>query len=357
MLDEWPNSPDVNTTAIRIASVYDDSKYGIARYVLEEADYFVTKGFRVVKIGITPDKNSDVSFDLRSISGLIKWIRYCSKGTSDAISFHYYDGLTFPYIGQKFPPIRWLTRIMQGVALCLLARSSPTSRLVLHEIIFSDDVSVGKKYITGYAMSLFGNIEVFTDVVATRLVQNYPFVKESQIMIVDHDRYMLGLKEITRGDAREILGLNNSKMIFLCIGFWAPQKGFLEAMKIFGITKPDNSELWIVGQINGDNQMALDYENKITGCSELYNSVHICNEYVSDEKFDLWLRAADYVFLPYISGMNSGVGARTRTIGTGVIISNLPTLRSQFPDARHYENEEQLIEIIRSVSKNQKSEK
>lgn len=351
--ESWLCNSCINDKAIAIVSVFDKTKYGIARYVQEETDCFKKEGWEVLQAGLTPEEDSDVSFDLRSLKGLWKWIQFCGRKRPHAISYHFYEGLTFQWI--KGPAIlRWIGRFMQAYALCRIARCSPSSRLVLHELSFGPATPLSRRYMTGYVLSRFGKIEVFTEILKDRLVKNYPFIKHAQIEAVAHERYIKKNCSIGKSETRRILGLSEHRTIFLCLGFLAPQKGFLEAMRQFAADPPKNADLWVVGETHDKGDPGMNYLEEIKAQAQRCGNIHVINKYVSDNEFDIWITAADYVLLPYKSSMNSGVGARSLVLGTGMIISNLPTLKCQFPSAFCFNDYPDLGRLFNQLAQNEK---
>lgn len=334
---------------MEIISVFEKKGYGIARYPLEEAAYFQKRGYPTIRVGITPASDAEMVFDLTTFPGALKWLGYGLKKKSRAVSFHYYDGLAFPSIS-RLAPLRWLGRMMQALALGLLGRSSSSSRVMIHELPFGSSIGTLRRLTTGFALSQFKRIEFFTDVVRQRALSAYPLLRPEQAAVVDHDRYMESMEATSRSAARAELALQGEKIIFLCIGWWAPQKGFPMAMQAFAASAASTAELWIVGDVPAVNEQTDLYKKQIQEFAEQHENIHTRNEYVSDAAFDLWLRAANFVVLPYVSSTNSGVGARAKVAGCGLIVKELETLRAQFPDALVFDTPEQLGEIFRKHS-------
>ena len=124
----------------------------------------------------------------------------------------------------------------------------------------------------------------------------------------------------TRLAARTRMGLPQDRIIFLHIGSDEKRKGLLDVLKLLqkfpapgpfivrtGELKPRNTGKYTKLIQNLTNEDRLFCEDRD----------------ISEEEFDLYLRAADYVLLPYRShGDSSGILSRAIGVGTPVIASD-----------------------------------
>jgi len=70
--------------------------------------------------------------------------------------------------------------------------------------------------------------------------------------------------------------------------------------------------------------------------------------FLSDEEFDLWVAAADWILLPYRRAFSSGVLARAQTLGTPAIVTDVGGLREQSgPGDVVVSSEQELTEAVR----------
>ena len=124
----------------------------------------------------------------------------------------------------------------------------------------------------------------------------------------------------TRAESRTLLGLPQDRIIFLHIGSDEKRKGLLDVLKLISKFPSSGPFLVRAGELKPRNTgkrvkliQRLTRENRL-----------ICNDRdLSEEAFDLYLRAADYVLLPYHShDDSSGILSRAIGAGTPVIASD-----------------------------------
>jgi glycosyltransferase involved in cell wall biosynthesis len=124
----------------------------------------------------------------------------------------------------------------------------------------------------------------------------------------------------TRAESRTLLGLPQDRVIFLHIGSDEKRKGLLDVLKL--VSKFPSSGPFIVraGELKPRN---TGKRVKLIQRLTLENRLLCANRAVSEEAFDLYLRAADYVLLPYRShDDSSGILSRAIGAGTPVIASD-----------------------------------
>jgi glycosyltransferase involved in cell wall biosynthesis len=150
------------------------------------------------------------------------------------------------------------------------------------------------------------------------------------------------------------LGLASDRAILLIIGFLSrenPDKGYERAIRALREAGEPRAELHIVGSpIRGGavtEQLVADLRNAARDLPEL----HLHEGFVSDEEFDLWIRAADAVVTPYRSASSSGVAVRAHLLGTRVINSGAGGLVEQLePSDILARSDAELAAAIRRVT-------
>jgi glycosyltransferase involved in cell wall biosynthesis len=81
-------------------------------------------------------------------------------------------------------------------------------------------------------------------------------------------------------------------------------------------------------------------------------NVELHERYVSDEEFDLWIRAADAVVVPYRAASSSGVVARAHLLGTRLIASAVGGIAGQLADGDiPFADDDELVEVIRGFTR------
>lgn len=162
------------------------------------------------------------------------------------------------------------------------------------------------------------------------------------LQVIQHGRDFTPATDLGPDEARAALGLPDHPFVFLTIGFLQEHKGFdqaIEAMGRLGVERADaarrdparHPHLYVVGSARVDHPEISGYVDRLRRLCDMTPQATLREGYVSDERFDLWLRAADAVILPYREIWSSGVLERARLFDLPVIASDLPQLRDQVP--------------------------
>jgi glycosyltransferase involved in cell wall biosynthesis/multidrug transporter EmrE-like cation transporter len=140
------------------------------------------------------------------------------------------------------------------------------------------------------------------------------------------------IQEVSKRAARDRLGLANSAPVFVCAGFLQPSKGFDRAVEAFAEAGEDGASLYVVGSIRDRTPENEAYVRELADRCRDEPRVTLVERYLSDEEFDLWVAAADWVVLPYRRAWSSGVLARAHALGTPAIVSAVGGLPEQAAD-------------------------
>ena len=329
-----------------IFSVFERERHGIARYPIEEARSMQSEGWEVQLVGLTRESGGIRNFDLRVPRDCLAFLAFILSNRWERISFHFYHGFVFPYLGKIGEVWKNVVRLLQFLSLMALGVRNPESTVIIHEIPLGKVVAGFRRLLFGYSLARFKRVEVFTPAVRERLLNTFPMLVAERVVVVDHGRHMKPLFHGSREEARMLLGIEQSGIMFLCIGFWGPQKGFDAAIRAIRKLSAPLGTLWIVGSLNGDSEDLVRHRNLLMGLSTGADSVKLVERYIPDEEFDAWIKAANAVVLPYRGVLNSSVGARAAIAGTPLWISDLPELISQFPGATVFHGEEGLSRLF-----------
>lgn len=123
----------------------------------------------------------------------------------------------------------------------------------------------------------------------------------------------------TRQEARELLGLPQNRMIYVHLGSDERRKGLLDVMRLMDRIEQSSPLL-----VRGGKMKKHTFRHKKLLMRLTLQKKLICfDEWVSEEKFDLFIDAADYVLISYHShNGSSGVLSRAIGHGTPVIASD-----------------------------------
>ena len=160
-------------------------------------------------------------------------------------------------------------------------------------------------------------------------------VERPQFEIWPHDKYFKKSCEIDRDAARRRFGIEPGVTLLLCIGFIQPHKGFERALNALAAAQAPNLRLKIVGSVRIDWDKARDYAGMLHTLAKQDSRAEVIEGYLSDEMFDAWIQAADYVVIPYHEIWTSGVAARAKLFGKPIIASATGGLAEQL-DSRSF---------------------
>ena len=159
---------------------------------------------------------------------------------------------------------------------------------------------------------------------------------------------------IPQTDARELLNIENEKLTFLFFGLIRKYKGldiFLNAVNKLEKNISDKINILIVGECYEN------YEKYKKICQNSNISIKWFNEYIPDDKINIYFSASDYVVLPYRSASQSGIIPMAYHYNLPVIISNLDSLKKNVINNKtglifENENYNQLSKIISDITMN-----
>lgn len=159
------------------------------------------------------------------------------------------------------------------------------------------------KFLTRLVLSGEKHFIVHANDEAKELTQ---ITQDADYRITPHPTYnMFQFEHMTKKDARKRLNIDNTKNILLFFGFVREYKGLkhlLLAMNTI-IQKNPHTELWIVGDFDGDKST---YEQIISN-ENIQNYVKIVDGYTPDREVEKYFAACDLVVLPYESATQSGI--------------------------------------------------
>lgn len=221
-------------------------------------------------------------------------------------------------------------RIAVWAALAALARTTDLE-LRIHEIEYDRlERSRAEATMARTVVASSGAVTVHTEAERQALVQRLGPVAE-RISVVAHGRHFTPQVDLSPPQAKAELGLDPDRLTLLCIGFLQHHKGFDLAVQAHAMAQLPDADLHIVGSGRIDHPEIADYVERLRTMADTSANVTLHEGYVSDERFDRWLLAADVVVLPYREIWSSGVVERARLFNKPIISSDLPQLRDQLP--------------------------
>ena len=179
---------------------------------------------------------------------------------------------------------------------------------------------------------------------------NIPF-DESKMRVIAHNSYFTKFRDISQREARKELGIPQDKEVYLCIGFIHPAKAFDRAAEVFARFQNHEKEgkaLYIVGSVRSVCDEIINYLKKLKQYSRNCENIHLHEKYVSDEAFDTWISACDYVIIPYREIWSSGVLERAGLFDKKCIVRDVGGMKEQLKEGDIlFEDYSELEGIIR----------
>ena len=162
-----------------------------------------------------------------------------------------------------------------------------------------------------------------TEFERARFVSRFPSPAPRVTRLLNHELTFMPRAHQSRAEARHSLGEPfGEDCVFLCIGFLKHYKGFDRAVKAFAAVEATGTQLYIVGAPIPDTDEVRNHVRDLRSLAAATPGASLRETWLTDEDFDTWLLAADYVVAPYRSAASSGVIARAHTLGRHVIMSS-----------------------------------
>jgi glycosyltransferase involved in cell wall biosynthesis len=172
-------------------------------------------------------------------------------------------------------------------------------------------------------------VEVHTETERTSFAEAFG-LRPDRVEVVDHGTHFAA--RVDPGDRaaiRAALGIGADEYSFVAIGFIQPHKGFDRAVRAFARLGLAGARLDVVGSVRVEDDLYVDYVDELRDLVEATPGTALHEGFVSDERFDQWLVAADCLVLPYRTIWSSGVLERARLYGTPVIATRVGGLEAQ----------------------------
>lgn len=323
---------------------------GILRFVKEQVQSYRESGLTVKTVSLTPSETCDLSFDLGSLCGALRWFVFAVKPKKALVVLHFYNAIIFTKNAELDRLSALLLYILQILALACLARTSSDSIIYFHELETNAELGWKRKKIINFCLRPFQMLVFYNNAFRLAVTGAYSDLTTRPCRIEDHSQHMTRLFTGSKYEAQECLGIPTDSIIFLCLGFIVRSKGFDRVIEAFCKANRQDACLYIVGSAAQDDD-AKAFFGLLQAMAEKHTSVRVINQFVDDHTFDTWLQSADAVILPYRSISSSSVGARASIYGKKLFISDLPSLTDMFSQAEVFHGTESLVSLIQAYGK------
>jgi glycosyltransferase involved in cell wall biosynthesis len=325
---------------VLIVSSYPPRHCGIAVYASAQVERLRADGDDVLVIS-PPDGDGDVRVPFEH--GLEFREARLRGADRDLIIVHFQPSLYYAR-----GPAAAISKIRTSAALLALVRARPQVELLVHEAtphppVWRPDHLLLRSVFAG------ASLVFHTDSERRSLERDYHVRVHDRR--TDH-RAGIQLHDVpTKEDARRRVRFDPRDRIFLCAGFFHPWKGFDRAIQAFAGSGAD-ARLVIVGSVREETKENLAFAEELHRLAGRTAGVELIEGFQSDEDFDVWIRAADRVVIPYRRAWSSGALARANTVGTPAIVSDVGGLAEQVgPRDVLFRSDEELRRLFRDLSR------
>lgn len=330
-------------------TTYPPTRCGIGAYASQSVEKIRNEG-HFVDI-MSPDNKGEVDFKY-CLQGGFKLLRVLKLGLFyDRIVIQYHPAFFFKeYENFRNKLANFATHISFIILFFIIRKID----IVCHEIYYYSSSHIGLENYFAHKIMWFmaPRIIFHTQKEVESFKKNmFSMFSRKKIILQKHNKDFHIYKDTTMEEARNELGLPLDINIFLCIGFIQKHKGFDRAIKAFNSINPPNSKLYIVGSLRLIYDETLNYTRLLRYLASQNPNVVLVEQFVSDQQFDTWISACDYVVVPYRKIWSSGVVGRAKLFGKEIIAADTGGLSDQI-DGQDllFTNDAELEVLIRMLS-------
>jgi glycosyltransferase involved in cell wall biosynthesis len=158
-----------------------------------------------------------------------------------------------------------------------------------------------------------------------RLVAERYAIAPEKIHVIPHGLYDQYGELLDKKEARKNLSIND-EFVILSFGLIRKYKGtsyLIRAFEQLPAEILEKSRLLIVGEIWEDRKELRDQIH----ASPVHDKITLIDEYVPDDRVNLYFSAADVVVLPYLRASQSGIAHIAMSFGKPVVVSEVGGLK------------------------------
>ncbi len=216
----------------------------------------------------------------------------------------------------------FLVGVLENLLFRLIAR-----RLVVtvHNILPHDQHTWLNRKLARIAYRVPSTLMVHTVETKRRLVEQFG-VPARNVVVIQHglNVHFTGT-EVTRTEARSMLGLGAAETVVLFFGVWAPYKGLDVLVRAFS-DMDDTWRLMIVGVPS--NPEYRETVLALVEASPRKGAISVVDRFVRDDEIPTYFMAADLCAMPYRHIDQSGVVFTAFIFGTPLLVTDVGDFRS-----------------------------
>jgi len=327
-----------------MVSTYPPKRCGIGAYAEQSVAQLRAQGHVVDVVSPDLQGNVDFAWDLHGGRKLLRLFRILPYYDRVVMQYHWAFFYRNPFLRER----RWET-LQTTLCFVLLFLRCRKLEVVAHEI---PQIPGKQGWLYKWKWKFAPRIIVHTPAEIAHFERHYKIrLAKSRVEIRSHHEVFQRFSSYTREAARSKLGVAQGKLVFLCIGFIQRHKGFHRAMEAFSRAGLRDAQLFVVGSARVPDSLNLKYLVELRQLTAATPGAHLNESFVSNEDFDAWITAADWVVLPYSEIWSSGVLARTRLLQRPAIISAVGGLPDQADNADLlFTTDEQLMSAFQTAA-------
>lgn len=292
-------------TVVTILSSFPPTQCGIGYYARSQTRALQAEGHTVYEVDVAPLNES--GWKGRSLNAFQTLLRF-----SDKVVIHFQGSLFYEKNGipgvRSIRPFVALDRVLDGKEV----------EIVVHENYYPfprglDWTPLGWVQ-ESYVSALFKRAKTVYFHTAHEALRCRLDI-EHKARLLDPAKFYKPNALVTKSAAREKLGLGEGK-VFFCAGFYHPGKGFERLIDAF-----ENVESGNLFIFTSDREKKFGTQVADLRARPRNPRTRVEVGFLSDEDYDTWLAAADFVVIPYTYGFTSGLMGRASVYGTPCIYS------------------------------------
>jgi glycosyltransferase involved in cell wall biosynthesis len=305
-----------------MVSTYPPAHCGIGAYGEQSVTQLRAQGHIVDVVSPDEQGNVDFAWNLRGGSRLLQLLDLLPYYDRVVIQYHWVFFYNNPFARE----LRWETLQTTMCFVWLFLRSRKVE-VIAHEIPYLP----GKQgWFYKWKWKLAPRVVFHTKQERERFQQHYRLrLSDARVEYRRHDDVYQKFVEHTQASARRQLRLPSERILFLCIGFLQRHKGFHRAIQAFAEANLPDAELFVVGSMRIEDAENRKYVDELRTLAQGHAGVHLVESFVTNEDFDTWISASDYVVLPYSEIWSSAVLGRSRLLARPAIVSAVGGLPDQ----------------------------
>lgn len=328
-----------------MVSTYPPEKCGIGTYAYQMVK-FLRNGGNVVDVISLEGNGGDFTLNLKGGANLLKILKYAIF--YDKVIIQYHESFYYEEYNRK-NLFRILCTHLSFYLTFLLLRKK--LEVIVHEFPRTHSHSTAR-FLETIKWRLCPKLVFHTQKEVDDFKQYYFDLTGKNYEIRAPNAYFYKFRDIPQSQARQELGIPSNAVVFLCIGFIQPHKGYDRAVREFQNINNRRMHLYVVGSIRIEWDAYTSYLQELKRMAANNPQIHIEEKFLSDEDFDTWITASDVILIPYREIWSSGVLGRAKLFNKRVIASNVGGLAEQLEDNDIlFNTDEELRKIFEAFSK------